>query len=74
MSDPLTVEISADQDRWLEGSDATFTVTLRGGKSSSNVVVSYRVDGDVADYSGGSTGMLTIPAGVAKRYDHDSDG
>ena len=63
-NDPLTVAIAADQERWTEGSTATFTVTLSGGKSTANVVVSYEVDGDVADYSGGTTGRLTIPAGV----------
>ena len=64
-NDTLTAHITGDQDQVHEGSDATFTVTLnQEAESTADVVVSYKVSGDVtsADYTGGTTGTLTIPA------------
>ena len=68
-SDTLTVMVDNDQGTVLEGEAATFTVTVGGGTSTEDVVVSYTVsDGsgggevDYDDYDAPS-GTLTVSAG-----------
>ena len=70
-SDPITASIAnagvdADDDtdgfQVGEGNNARFTVTLTGGRRTTNVVVMYSISGDVvaADYTDSGSGALTI--------------
>ena len=63
--DVLTAVVTADAAEVLEGSSATFTVSLTGGTGSADVAVAYTVNGTAtggADYTAPS-GSLTIAAG-----------
>ena len=66
--DTLTATIEGNQASVVEGADATFTVRLNGGATSTaDTVVSYKVEDDEvtsADYTAPS-GSLTIPAETA---------
>ena len=62
--DLLTAEVTPDAHTVIEGSPATYTVTLSGGVGSRPVAVDYTVSGTAtaeADYTAPS-GKLTIPA------------
>ncbi len=71
--DTLTATVAANEQTVVEGANATFTVTLAGPTatpvitSTADVMVPYRVrvDGAVTGDVRKSSGVLTIPAGVA---------
>ena len=65
-NDTLTANVAKNEDSVAEGADATFTVTLSEATSTADVLVRYKVEGDVtsADFTAPS-GPLTIPAGTS---------
>ena len=65
--DRLRASVTADPETVSEGAEASFPVTLTGGTSAADVVVSYTVTGTAmaeTDYTA-QDGILTIPAGIA---------
>ena len=65
--DPLTVAVSANPLSVTEGDEAVFPVSLTGGTSTADVVVTYTVDGTATrnlDYTAPS-GSLTVGSGEA---------
>ena len=71
MADDLTVSVEEQQTTVLEGTDATFLVSLKNSEDeasagSAPVVVSYALGGDIDehDYQDDVSGTLTIPAGA----------
>ena len=63
-SDPLNASVTTSQGKVEEGDDVRFTVSL-DGTSTEDVLVSYKVSGEVDtdDYNGPSSGTLTMLAG-----------
>ena len=67
-NDSLTASVRSSQESLVEGSDATFTVTLTGGVSSEDVVISY----DTMPSSEDEASMTTDPAITGEDYDSPS--
>ncbi len=65
--DPLTAAVTAKAQNVREGQPAEFEVTITGGTSTADVVVSYSVGGEAtsADYDDPGAGSLTITSGAA---------
>ena len=61
--DTVTVSVAAADGKVNEGESEEFTVTLTGGDNTGQVVVNYRVGGDVTadDFNESPTGTVTIP-------------
>ena len=65
--DALSVSVTADAETVVEGSTATFTVSVTGGTSTAPVEVTYALGGtaSAADYTAPGQTTLTLGAGSA---------
>ena len=67
-NDSLTASVRSSQESLVEGSDATFTVTLTGGVGSEDVVISY----DTVPSADDEDSTTTDPAIAGEDYDSPS--